>query len=83
MSRRDKLLKKAHESPRNMRFEELCSLAESYGWEFRRQKGSHKLYANPSLSSEQGRRMSFQPDNNGMAKDYQIVQLLDAIENLK
>lgn len=66
-----------------MRFEELCSLAEIYGWEFKRQKGSHKLYANPALLGEPGHRMNFQPDSNGTAKDYQIVQLLDAIDHLK
>ncbi len=80
MGKCEKLLAKAQQSPRNLRFEELCRLAECHGWEFKRQNGSHKIYANPSLSSDEGRRMNFQPDNNGMAKDYQIVQLLDAIE---
>lgn len=83
MGKREKLLTKGQQSPRNLRFEELCRLAEYHGWEFRRQNGSHKIYVNSSLSADEKRRMNFQPDSNGMAKDYQIVQLLDAIETLK
>lgn len=81
MSKCDKLLTKAQQSPRNLRFEELCRLAECYGWELKRQRGSHVLYENNLLDAQDGRLMNFQ-DNKGKAKDYQIVQLLNAISNL-
>lgn len=83
MSDRDKLLKKARQSPRNMRFGELCKLAECFGWEFKRQNGtSHRIYVHPELQPAHGRRMNFQEGRDGKAKDYQIAQLLDAIDSL-
>jgi hypothetical protein len=77
-----KLLEKAKNSPNNLRFEELCRLAECYGWEFKSQdRTSHLLGFHPSLAPEQGRRMNFQ-DYKGKAKANQVRQLLAAIENL-
>ncbi len=60
-----------------MRFSEICQLAECYGFELARQKGSHRIYKKP------GRRelMNFQEDA-GKAKEYQVKQLLAAIEEL-
>lgn len=60
-----------------MRFSELCQLAECYGFELARQRGSHRIYKKP------GRRelMNFQ-DDAGKAKEYQVKQLLSAIEEL-
>jgi hypothetical protein len=81
MGNREKLLLKAINSPSNLRFEELCKLAEGYGWLLKRQKGtSHRLYENPSLKPEQGRRQNFQSDK-GKAKEYQVKQLLEFIDD--
>lgn len=74
----DKLLKKARQSPRNLRFEELCKLALCLGFEFSRQSGSHRMYVHPTLPPER-RRMNFQEARDGKAKEYQIKQLLDAV----
>lgn len=79
MARSDKLLEKAKNSPHNLRFEELCKLAERHGWTFDRQRGSHAIYINPDLP---GRDMNFQ-DRKGQAKPSQIRQLLEAIEELE
>jgi len=77
-----KLLEKAKNSPNNLRFSELCRLAECYGWEFKPQQGtSHLIGFNPSLTNEQGRRMNFQ-NFKGKAKPHNVRQLLAAIENL-
>ena len=82
MAKCAKLLEKAKNSPNNVRFEELCRLAECYGWEFKSQGGtSHLLGFNPSLAPEQGRRMNFQ-DCKGKAKPNQVRQLLAAIDTL-
>lgn len=82
MSKCAKLLQKAINSPHNLRFEELCRLAECYGWEFSRQKGtSHRLYVNEALIPEEGRRLNFQ-DYRGQAKALHVRQLLAAIDNL-
>ena len=82
MSKCDKLLEKANNSPNNFSFEEICSLAECYGFEFQRQSGSHVIYENASLNIEQGRLMNFQ-NFKGKAKPYQIKQLVKAIAIIK
>ena len=78
----DKILAKARISPNNFSFAEICSLAECFGWQFRRQSGSHRIYENPKLSPEQGRIQNFQ-DVKGKSKPYQIKQLLRAIGFVK
>lgn len=80
MAKCDKLLQKAKNSPNNLRFEDICKLAECYGWEFARQDGtSHALYFHPSLGNQVGSMMNFQ-NRNGKAKRGQVRQLLNAIE---
>ncbi|MBS1789000.1 MAG: type II toxin-antitoxin system HicA family toxin [Acidobacteria bacterium] len=81
MSNCQKLYEQAQQSTANIRFEDLCALAECFGWEFKRQKGSHQLYENKQLTLEQGRMMNFQ-SVNGKAKPYQVKQLLTAIKEL-
>lgn len=82
MANIDKLRAKAKNSPHNLRFEELCRLAEGYGWVFERQNGtSHAVYVNESLAGRPGFMMNFQ-NRKGQAKPSQVRQLLDAIEEL-
>jgi HicA toxin of bacterial toxin-antitoxin, len=81
MSKAEKLLQKAQRSPNNLKFDELCKLAEFYGWVFQRQSGSHHIYLNAALHPMNGGVMNFQP-RQGQAKPTQIRQLLDAIELL-
>jgi hypothetical protein len=76
-----KLLERARNSPKNLKFEDLCTLAECYGWVFQRQSGSHRIYLHPSLGNTVGSMMNFQP-RGGKAKPTQVKQLLDAIEGL-
>ena len=74
MGRYEKLLQRAMEAPGNLRFSELCSLAECAGFIFDRAAGSHKIYKHHA-----GGMMNFQ-DVNGKAKPYQVRQLLDFIQ---
>jgi len=78
MSAIEKLLARARNSPFGITFDELCRIADKNGFIFRRQSGSHKIYKHP-----QGALMNFQPDKNGMAKVYQLKQLLDFIDSQK
>ena len=72
----DKLLERARSSPANLRFEEVCDLAECYGFVFARQAGSsHRIYKRPKWPKV----MNFQ-NRNGKAKAYQVRQLLEAID---
>ena len=79
MSKCDKLLVKARASAKNLRFDDLCKLAECYGWVATRQDGSHCMYENDELDMTQGRMQNFQ-NVHGNAKPYQVKQLLNAIE---
>ena len=81
MARCAKLLDKATNSPKNLKFEDLCALAECYGWVFQRQCGSHHIYMHPDLGNTAGLMMNFQP-RDGKAKPTQVRQLLEAIEAL-
>jgi hypothetical protein len=74
MSRFKKLYDKAKNAPGNLRFTELCALAEMAGFRFNRSAGSHRLYEHSS-----GVMMNFQ-DRNSKAKPYQVKQLLDFID---
>lgn len=82
MGKCDKLLEKAKNAPNNLRFEDLCKLAECHGWEAsRHNRSSHRIYFNPNFPDRDGATMNFQ-NRNGKAKPTQITQLLDAIAQL-
>jgi predicted RNA binding protein YcfA (HicA-like mRNA interferase family) len=74
----DKLLEKARRAPTNLRFTEVCQLAECYGFAFERQRGSHVQYLRPGYP----KRLTLQPDKHGKAKPYQVRQVLDIIDEL-
>ena len=79
MARCEKLLEKAESSPNDLRLEELCRLAECYGYEFARMKGSHRIYKRPGRPGV----MNFQAAKGGKAKPFQVKQLLREIEELE
>lgn len=72
----EKILERARRSPSSLRFAELCQLAEAYGFEFARQRGSHRVYKRPG---ERG-LMNFQERRGGQAVEYQVRQLLSWID---
>lgn len=81
MANCDKIRSKAENSPNNLSFVELCELAACYGWEYRRQNGSHQIFENITLLPEDGRFQNFQ-NVKSKAKPYQVKQLLKAIKLL-
>lgn len=72
-----KLLERARSSPAGLRFSQLCRLAEALGFEFKRQKGSHRIYRHARAQE----LLNFQNDG-GAAKAYQVRQLLSCIDRL-
>jgi len=77
MGRREKarkLYEKFGQSPHNVSFSDLCTLAEMVGFTFDRQKGSHKIYRH----AKQPKIMNFQ-EVDGKAKPFQVRQLLEFI----
>ncbi len=75
MSKLEKLLEKARATPQNIRFTELCRLAEQFGFSLKGGKGSHRVYSKEGVTDI----LTFQ-DVNGMAKPYQVKQFLKVIE---
>jgi predicted RNA binding protein YcfA (HicA-like mRNA interferase family) len=71
----DKLLERARLSQANFRFEDLCSLAECYGFALDHIRGSHHIYKRPGWPKV----MNFQ-NRKGKAPRYQIRELLNAID---
>jgi len=76
MGHYEKLLQRATEAPGNLRFTDLCKLAEMTGFVFDRAAGSHRIYKHTA-----GMMMNFQ-DVNGQAKPYQVKQLLNFIRSI-
>ncbi len=73
-----KLLEKVRNSPNNIRFKDVCKLAEIFGFTFRGGKGSHRIYTKKEIVE----LLNFQ-NVNGKAKPYQVKQLLKIIDDYK
>jgi hypothetical protein len=78
MIRRQKLIEKARNNPAGIRFKELCLLAEHMGFQRRGGKGSHVVYEMDGVEEI----LTFQ-DRKGMAKPYQVRQMLVVIEKYR
>ncbi|MBE3126374.1 MAG: toxin HicA [Acidobacteria bacterium] len=76
----DKTLCSMREGQKNVRFEDLCRVCEHYFGKPRQQRGSHRIYRMPLAGDP---RINIQKDNNGMAKAYQVKQVLAAINRLE
>ena len=74
MSKIEKLIEKAITTPQNVRFQELCRLCVYFGMKRRKKSGNHRIYKrqDPKFT------LSIQEDN-GMAKPYQVNQLLNKL----
>ena len=80
MSTRSKLFAAIKNNPKNVRFDDLTSLIKGLGWKLTRQTGSHQRFDHAVHASSQ---FTLQYDKNGMAKEYQVKQVLEAIAALK
>ena len=74
----DDILKKMADSPKNIRFTELCKVCDSYFGAARQSGSSHRVYKTPWQGDP---RVNIQ-NNKGKAKAYQVKQVLKAIERL-
>lgn len=59
----------------NVRFEELCQAAESFGFKFKGGKGGHRIFVREGVKE----LLNFQ-DVRGKAKPYQVRQFIKLIE---
>jgi predicted RNA binding protein YcfA (HicA-like mRNA interferase family) len=73
----DELLKQINRNPKNVRFTDLHKICDYY-FGNPREKGSHVIYKMPWQGDP---RINVQ-DKNGIAKPYQVRQVIKAIEKL-
>jgi len=73
--RKHKLLDKALNSPRNLRFSEMVALIEAFGFHLSRVSGSHHIFVHPTV-----RELMNIQDVNGGVKPYQVRQFLRLVE---
>ena len=70
-----RLLQKAISNPENIRFTEVISLAEAFGFKLSRVKGSRHIFIHHQIRE----LLNFQ-NVSGMAKSYQVKQLQKIVE---
>ena len=73
--RREKILKKMKRNPKNVRFKQICLMAEVFGFTQRKGKGSHTIFIRKDL----GVLLNFQ-NIRGNVKPYQVKQFIKVVE---
>ena len=73
------ILLKMRRNPKGIRFRDLCQVCDFYFGIARQTGGSHRIYKTPWPGDP---RVNIQNDK-GMAKAYQVRQVLRAIERLE
>ena len=73
--KKEKLLEKAVNNPKNLRFSEFKKLLEWYGFEHVRTIGSHFFYKHSGFK----KALPIE-EKNGFAKEYQVKQFLRILE---
>ena len=76
MNRKEKLNQRIRNNPSNIKFPDVIRWLKDNGFVLDRIKGSHQLFIHPLTR----RRVNFQSDKAGNAKEYQIKQAIDAID---
>lgn len=66
-------------NPKGIRFQDLCKVCDHYFGQARQTGSSHRVYKTPWLGDP---RVNIQNDK-GMAKAYQVKQVLKAIDRLE
>ena len=79
MSKIKDIISQMHQSPKNVRFKDLCMVCDYYFGEARQRGSSHRIYETPWPGDP---RVNIQT-NKGKAKAYQVKQVLMAIERLE
>ena len=73
------ILSEMRRNPKGVRFKELCKVCDNYFGTARQIRSSHRVYKTPWQGDP---RVNIQ-NNKGMAKAYQVKQVLKAIERLE
>ncbi len=70
-----KLLEKILSGSKNVQFNDMISLVESFGFRLSRVRGSHFIFTHPDIPE----LVNLQ-EKNGKAKPYQVRQFLELVE---
>ncbi len=79
MARIAEILNRMRKNPKGVRFRELCQVCEHYFGKARQRRSNHRIYPMPWVGDP---RVNIQNDK-GMAKAYQVKQVLKAIKRLQ
>ena len=79
MSTWEKLLESMRSNPRDVRFDDLAKVCDRYFGKPVKNDGSHRKYRTPWFGDP---RVNIQ-DYGGKAKEYQVKQVLEAIEKME
>ena len=79
MAKVEEIVAKMRQNPRGIRFRDLCKVCDFYFGEARQTGSSHRIYKTPWPGDP---RVNIQ-DAGGMAKAYQVRQVLRAIDRLE
>ena len=78
MKKNNKTYQKALNAAQNLRFTDFQKLVEGLGFTLRKKKGgSHRVYTRPDVKEI----VTIQADKHNMAKEYQVNQVLDIIDD--
>ena len=73
------ILARMRRNPRDIRFSDLCRVCDHYFGDARQSSGSHRVYKTPWHGDP---RVNIQ-NRRGLAKAYQVKQILRAIERVE
>jgi len=79
MAKVDEILREMRRNPRGIRYLDLCKVCDFYFGAARQKSTNHRIYKTPWRGDP---RVNIQNDK-GMAKTYQVRQVLNAIERLE
>jgi hypothetical protein len=79
MSKIEGIIAKMRRNPKGIRFRDICKVCDFYFGEARQTGSSHRIYKTPWQGDP---RVNIQ-NHKGMAKAYQVRQVLKAIDRLE
>jgi len=79
MTKIEDIVAEMRRNPKGIRYRDLCKVCDHYFGEARQSGSSHRIYKTPWRGDP---RVNIQ-DSKGMAKAYQVKQVLKAIERLE
>ena len=79
MAKVENIVAAMRKNPKNIRFQDLCKVCDYYFGEPRQKGSSHRIYRTPWPGDP---RVNIQ-NHKGMAKAYQVRQVLKAIDKLE